>query len=52
MVWDETISTYKEMLSFEGWDKKKTVSYQSIQEITFKVFWHYIPPPIRPSLSG
>lgn len=37
MVWKESLKTYKEMLSAEGWESKKEVEIPIIQKITFKV---------------
>lgn len=38
MVWSETLETYREMISAEGWDKKDAIDVPIIQTLTFKVY--------------
>jgi len=37
MVWTETLKTYHEMVSAEGWTDKKEISIPVVQSLTFKV---------------
>ncbi|KAG5634271.1 hypothetical protein H0H81_002585, partial [Sphagnurus paluster] len=37
MVWSETLDTYREMISAEGWDKSDTIEEPVIQKLTFKL---------------
>jgi hypothetical protein len=39
MVWRETLTTYREMISEEGWTDKKEISLPAVQSVTFKVRW-------------
>ena len=36
MVWSETLATYREMISAEGWETKDIIDVPIIQKITFK----------------
>ncbi|KAF4618306.1 hypothetical protein D9613_011546 [Agrocybe pediades] len=37
MVWSETLRTYKEMISAEGWDLKDEIEIPVIQKLTFQL---------------
>ncbi|KAF9553104.1 cytochrome P450 [Agrocybe pediades] len=37
MVWSETLRTYKEMISAEGWDSKDEIEIPVIQKLTFQL---------------
>jgi len=37
MVWTETLKTYNEMLSAEGWTNRKEIDVPLVQSLTFKV---------------
>lgn len=37
MVWTETLETYREMVSAEGWSKKESIDVPVIQTLTFKL---------------
>ncbi|KAF9010234.1 cytochrome P450 [Cyathus striatus] len=37
MVWEQTIETYREMISVEGWADKQSVEVMSVQSLTFKL---------------
>ncbi|KAF9467919.1 cytochrome P450 [Collybia nuda] len=37
LVWSETLETYREMISAEGWDREDTVDVPIIQALTFKL---------------
>ncbi|KAF9261363.1 cytochrome P450 [Marasmius fiardii PR-910] len=37
LVWEQSLKTYRDMVSFETWSEKKTVDVPSIQVATFKL---------------
>ncbi|KIM47101.1 hypothetical protein M413DRAFT_64094 [Hebeloma cylindrosporum] len=37
MVWKQTLTTYREMVSAEGWSDKKEIDIPVIQQLTFKL---------------
>ncbi|KAJ8517940.1 hypothetical protein ONZ45_g4933 [Pleurotus djamor] len=37
LVWEHTLSTYREMITFEGWETKDTVEVPVVQKLTFKL---------------
>jgi len=37
MVWTETLKTYHEMVSAEGWTDKKEINVPAVQALTFQV---------------
>ena len=37
MVWEQTLNTYREMVSAEGWSDKKEIDIPIVQKLTFKV---------------
>lgn len=37
-VWAETIDTYRQMISVEGWTGKAAIEVPAIQQLTFKVY--------------
>ncbi|THU93650.1 cytochrome P450 [Dendrothele bispora CBS 962.96] len=36
LVWESSVRTYRDMIDTEGWDGKKEVKVESIQDLTFK----------------
>ncbi|KAK1232459.1 hypothetical protein PQX77_004397 [Marasmius sp. AFHP31] len=36
LVWEQTIKTYRDMVSSEGWDTQSTVKVPAVQALTFK----------------
>jgi hypothetical protein len=46
MVWSETLGTYHEMISAEGWATKDTIDVPIVQTLTFKVRVHATLRPI------
>lgn len=42
MVWYETLNTYHEMISEEGWTTTNSVDVHIIQKLTFKVCVHVL----------
>ena len=44
MVWEQTLDTYREMVSAEGWSDKKEIDIPVVQQLTFKVSFTDFPP--------